>query len=196
MHDGVGERPGGKKPEQMLVTLTFCIFQFSVDTNLHVNELMEAAKAPNCTSEDGLLGVPPETVQQLEGVQHCRNRHNATADGRRASREKVQRGREGGVLSTAEDEQEDEIRGRNDDEEEEGEEGEERGCKSRALGVLRDLRVFHSGKLRDWKEALRECASMLNGAPPGGGDQPCPSEAGTRFYLLSELVRIFKTARQ
>ncbi|XP_030609951.1 death domain-containing protein 1 [Archocentrus centrarchus] len=131
-------------------------------TNLHVNELMEAAKPPNCASEDGLPMVLTETVQELEGVRYGRNHPNATADGRRSSREKTQRGREGGMLRTAEDEKEDE-------------EQEEQGCKSKGLGVLRELSVFHSGKLRDWKQALRECAAMLNSTPPGGGDQQCPS---------------------
>ncbi|XP_076737895.1 death domain-containing protein 1 isoform X1 [Maylandia zebra] len=117
---------------------------------------MEGQKPPDCTSEDRLLIALAETVQELEGVQCCGD-HLDTAMG--------------GRMEEGEDEREDERR-RRSKEQQEGD------CKKRALGVLREVSVFHSCRLRAWKQALRRCSSTLSSSPPGGGAQQHPSTTG------------------
>uniref|UniRef100_A0AAZ1XUH5 Death domain containing 1 n=1 Tax=Oreochromis aureus TaxID=47969 RepID=A0AAZ1XUH5_OREAU len=117
---------------------------------------MEGQKPPDCTSEDRLLIALAETVQKLEGVRCCGDHHDAAAGGR---------------MDEGEDEREDERRRRS-------KEQQERDCKKRALGVLREVSVFHSCRLRAWKQALRQCSSTLSSSPPGGGAQQHPATTG------------------
>lgn len=70
-------------------------------------------------------------------------------------------------------EKEDEESGRNA-----GEEKEENECKQKVLGVLRELSVFHSDRVKTWGQVLRECAHMLCYSPPEGSDQQHPSTTG------------------
>ncbi|GLD53771.1 death domain-containing protein 1 [Lates japonicus] len=74
------------------------------------------------------------------------------------------------MLGPAEDEEEDEGRRRSANEEQV-----EKECKQKVLEALKELSVFHSERVAAWREALRECAAILNKSPPGGGDQQCPS---------------------
>uniref|UniRef100_A0AAZ1XBE2 Death domain containing 1 n=1 Tax=Oreochromis aureus TaxID=47969 RepID=A0AAZ1XBE2_OREAU len=74
-------------------------------------------------------------------------------------------------MDEGEDEREDERRRRS-------KEQQERDCKKRALGVLREVSVFHSCRLRAWKQALRQCSSTLSSSPPGGGAQQHPATTG------------------
>ncbi|XP_047434544.1 death domain-containing protein 1 isoform X2 [Mugil cephalus] len=128
---------------------------------------MDEAK-PLCglKSEDGLLVVLTETIQGLEAVRRGRHRHNGTVGVRRCLGEDEQRRSEGGTLSPAGDEKEDERRGLRVDGEQEEKESERK-----VLGVLREMSVLYSGRLEVWRGALRKCASVFMKSPAGGGDR-------------------------
>ncbi|XP_026154399.1 death domain-containing protein 1 [Mastacembelus armatus] len=121
-----------------------------------------------------------ETIQGLEAVRQSRNHHNRPVGRRgytegepgRGGGEEVVRNEEG-MLSPAEDEEEDEVRGRRDDEERV-----EKECKRKVLGVLRELSVFHVDRVTAWRKTLGECACMRNKPPAEGSDQQHPSTAG------------------
>nr|XP_019951350.1 PREDICTED: uncharacterized protein LOC109634931 [Paralichthys olivaceus] len=64
-------------------------------------------------------------------------------------------------------------------------------CKQKVVGVLKELRVFHSERMTAWREALSECACMLNKSPPRGGDQQDASITdffSDTFQSLSEDI--------
>ncbi|KAM4536624.1 death domain-containing protein 1 isoform 1-T1 [Odontesthes bonariensis] len=136
-----------------------------METNLHVSKRINEANPPLGTwSEDGLI-VSTEVARRVEGVRGCRNHGGGSVRG----------SREEGELSPSEDQKEDERRSVD-------KEQEEKACKQKVLGVLRELSVFHSEKLTDLREVIRECALMCKRSPPGGGVQRHPdiTECKTR----------------
>ncbi|XP_040887748.1 death domain-containing protein 1 [Toxotes jaculatrix] len=149
-----------------------------MDENLHLNEQMDEAESLNDRRrEDSLHNTLTETIQAVEADRRPRDHHQETVGMRRrtgepgrGAGEEIQRGSEEIMLSPSDDDRQDEGRGRSADEEQV-----EKECKRKVLGVLTELRVFHSERLRAWREALRECVSMLNESPPGGSDQQYPS---------------------
>lgn len=163
------------RPDLTLLNVSFGVFQHSMDAYLQVNGQMDGAKRLRGTkSEDSLLVALTETIQGLEAVRRSRDQHNGTAGGRRCLGQDEQRGSEEGTLSAAEDERGDERRGLCVDEEQE-----EKECRQKVLGVLRELSGFYSGRLEVWRGALRKCAAMFMKCPAGGDDLQRPSPAGT-----------------
>ncbi|CAB1439138.1 unnamed protein product [Pleuronectes platessa] len=59
----------------------------------------------------------------------------------------------------------------------------------RFLGVLRELRVFHSERVAAWREALRECVCMLSRSPLGGGDLQDASTSGAGSNSFSDIFQ-------
>lgn len=170
------EKGAENSPGETLLTLFCCIFQLSVDEVLHLSRRMDEAESLHGRRrEDVLLNVLTETIRGLEAVRRCRDRGAAGGRGRmcgepgRGRGEEMKRGREEGTLSPAGEEREDEERGGN---------AEEKECKRRVLGVLRDLSVFHSDGVTAWREVLRDWAHMFAKSPPGGSDQQHPSPTG------------------
>ncbi|XP_033507944.1 death domain-containing protein 1 [Epinephelus lanceolatus] len=143
-----------------------------MDANLHENKQKESPHGRR--SEQSLLDMLAETIQGLEAVRRCRNHHSETVGGRRSIGEEPGRGRGEEMLGPAEDEEDDAGRRRHADEERE-----ERECKQRVLGVLRELSVCHADRVTAWRGVLRECARMLLKCPPGGSDQQHPSTTDT-----------------
>ncbi|XP_056225254.1 death domain-containing protein 1 isoform X2 [Seriola aureovittata] len=152
-----------------------------MDDDLLANKQTDEAESLHGGSEEeSLLNMLTETIQGVEADRQSTDHYKQTVGGRRCTGkepgrgEEIQRGSEERMLSPAEDEEEDEEegegRGRNTNEEQL-----EKECKQKVLRVLKELSVFHSERVAAWKEALRECASMLNKCPPGGGDQQCTS---------------------
>uniref|UniRef100_A0A3B4VGA0 Death domain containing 1 n=1 Tax=Seriola dumerili TaxID=41447 RepID=A0A3B4VGA0_SERDU len=148
-----------------------------MDDDLLANKQTDEAESLHGRrEEDSLLNMLTETIQGVEADRRSTDHYKQTVGGRRCTGEEpgrgeeIQRGSEERMLSPAEDEEEDEEegegRGRNTNEEQL-----EKECKQKVLRVLKELSVFHSERVAAWKEALRECASMLNKCPPGGGDQ-------------------------
>ncbi|KAM9425722.1 death domain-containing protein 1 [Pholidichthys leucotaenia] len=153
---------------------------------------MDEAKPPYSTrSGDSLLIMLTETIQWLKGVRHCRDHHNGARGEKKCFREEIRRGSEASHLSPAGDERGDKGRGRDDDEE-------EKEYKMKALGVLRDLSVFHSDRLTAWREALRECVPMLDKSPPRGPDQPHPSATENTQYkpISNSFCNILQNIRE
>ncbi|XP_031145827.1 death domain-containing protein 1 isoform X2 [Sander lucioperca] len=167
-----------------------------MDANLHVNKLMDEAESLHGRrSENSLLNMLTETLRGLEAVRRCRDHRNGTVGWRRCIEEEpgrgggeeIQRGSEEGMLSPAEDKEDDEESGRNADEERE-----KRACKQRVLGVLRELSVFHSDRVTAWRGVLRECAHQ---SQPGGSYQQHLSTTDTECKVtpcsdsFSEIVQ-------
>lgn len=150
-----------------------------MNTNLHVIEKMDEALC-NTRSDDSLLNMLTETVQELDAVID-RAYHNGRAGGRRCKGEELcrsgakekQRRSEDGMLSPAEDDKEDEGRGRSVDEEQA-----ERECKKSVLRALRELSIFHSERVTAWRKAC-----MFNKPPPEGSDQQQSSATGMRRHV-------------
>ncbi|KAM8747598.1 death domain-containing protein 1 isoform 2-T3 [Acanthopagrus schlegelii] len=151
-----------------------------MDENLHLNKQKdEAEPLHDRRREDCLFHVLTESVRRLEAVRRRRDHHDGAAGGRRRSSE--ERGREEAPRDCpAEGEKEDEERGRNADEERE-----ERAREQKVMKVLRELGVFHSGRVAAWREVLRECAHMLAEPPAGGGDQQHPSTTESKVTPCS-----------
>nr|XP_046237533.1 death domain-containing protein 1 [Scatophagus argus] len=147
-----------------------------MDENLHLRKQMDEAESLDDRRRQGeLLIMLTETIRGLEVVRRHRDHHNGVLGGRRSRTEgpgrdrgeEIQGGGEEGMLNPEEGEK----GGRNADEGQQ-----EKACKQKALGVLRELSVFHSDRVAAWREALRECACMLAKSPPGGSDQPSPND--------------------
>ncbi|XP_034082237.1 death domain-containing protein 1 [Gymnodraco acuticeps] len=139
-----------------------------MDANLHVDKLMDEEESRHGRRrKNSLLNMLTETCGGLEAVRSRRKHNDGTVGGRksigeepgRGKGEEIQSGSEEGMLSHAEDKEDDE---------------EERLCKQRVLGVMRELSVFHSERVTAWRGVLRDCA---NKSPPGDSDQ---QEASTR----------------
>lgn len=161
----------------MLLTLICCVFQLSMDETLHLSKQMIEAETPHGRRrEDSLLNMLTETLRRLEAVRGSRGHHDGAVGGRRCTGEggeEIQRGSEEGTVSPAEGEKEGGEGRRSADEERE-----EKECKQKVLGVLRELSAFHSGRVAAWRGVLRECAHMLAKSPPGGSDQQHPPTTG------------------
>lgn len=128
-----------------------------MDANLHVNKPMDDAESLHGRrSEHSLLNVLTETIRGLGAVRRRRDHRDGTVGGRTLI----------GGEDDSEDEEEDEERGAD-------EEREERECKQRVLGVLRELSVCHSDRVAAWRGVLREYMS-----PPGGSGLQHLSTAG------------------
>ncbi|KAI3376382.1 hypothetical protein L3Q82_016863, partial [Scortum barcoo] len=156
--------------------------ELSMDGNLHLNTQMIEAETlyGRGRTEESLLNVLTETFQGFEAVRRSRShRRKCTREGG----EETQGGSEGGMLGPAGGEEEYEERERNADEERE-----ERECKRRVLGALRELSVFHSDRVTAWREVLRECACMLAKPPPGGRKQQHPSTTGMCAHLTDACL--------
>ncbi|XP_070786242.1 death domain-containing protein 1 [Enoplosus armatus] len=158
-----------------------------MDANRHVNkEMDEAESLHGRRREDSLLNALTETIRGLEAVRRCRDHHNGTVGGKRCTGEEpgrgggegIQRGSEEGMLSPEDGVKGNEERGGNV-----YEEREEKECKQKVLGVLRELSVFHSDRVTAWREVLRDCAHMVAKSPPGGSDQQHPSTTNTEFKV-------------
>ncbi|XP_074480227.1 death domain-containing protein 1 [Sebastes fasciatus] len=119
-----------------------------MDANLHVNKPMDDAESLHGRrSEHSLLNVLTETIRGLGAVRRRRDHRDGTVGGRTLI----------GGEDDSEDEEEDEERGAD-------EEREERECKQRVLGVLRELSVCHSDRVAAWRGVLREYMSPLGGS--------------------------------
>ena len=136
--------------------------------------------------EEALHSSSTEATQGGEAHRSARVHREETVGRRRRTGggggEETQTGGEERMLGPAEYEREDE--GRRGSEDELQLEGE---CRQKVLGVLKELRVFHSERVAAWREALRECACMLSKSPPGGGDQQDASTAGRK---LSSIINV------
>lgn len=141
-----------------------------MDANLHVDKLMDEEESRHGRRrKNSLLNMLTETCGGLEAVR-SRRKHNEGTVGEsksigeepgRGEGEEIQSGSEEGMLSPAEDKEDDE---------------EERLCKQRVLGVMRELSVFHSERVTAWRGVLRDCA---NKSPPRDSDQQEASTTGT-----------------
>ncbi|KAF7659897.1 hypothetical protein LDENG_00291350 [Lucifuga dentata] len=157
-----------------------------MDKNLDLIKRMDTAESPHSRwREDSLLGTLIEAIQGLEAVRHSRDLYNETIGGKRCIGGEP--GREGGEkieigrIRPAGNEKENEgmARGRWSTEEEQ----KEKECKKKALGMLRELSVFH---LTAWRKALRASACMFDDSPAGGNVQQHPSRKGSHGPLESD----------
>lgn len=161
-----------------------------------MNEQMDEAESLHGRGrEDTLLNMLTETVRGVDIVtrsrDHRHHHHEEAVGWRRCKGVEPARGGGGEaqisseekMLGPAEDEEEDEGRRRSANEEQV-----EKECKKKVLEALKELSVFHSERVAAWREALRECAAMLNKSPPGGGDQQCPSTMGMGADLTDRCV--------
>ncbi|XP_062240528.1 death domain-containing protein 1 [Platichthys flesus] len=134
--------------------------------------------------EEALHSSSIETTRAGEADRSSRVRPEETVGRRRCTGggggEETQTGGEERMLGPAEYEG---RRGRDDELQLEEE------WKQKVLGVLRELRVFHSERVAAWREALRECACMISRSPPGGGDQQDASTAGAGSESFSDTFQ-------
>ncbi|XP_053272669.1 death domain-containing protein 1 [Pleuronectes platessa] len=134
--------------------------------------------------EDALHSSSTETTQGGEADRSARVHQEETVGRRRCTGggggEEAQTGGEERMLGPAEYE----GRSGRDDELQLEEE-----CKQKVLGVLRELRVFHSERVAAWREALTECACMLSRSPLGGGDLQDASTSGAGSNSFSDIFQ-------
>ncbi|XP_053199071.1 death domain-containing protein 1 [Scomber japonicus] len=138
-----------------------------MDNHLHLSKQIDECPHGE-TREDSLLNMLTDTIRGLEAVTFSTDHYNGPVGGRRCIGEETETEIEEGMHSPAETVTESEgmERGKSADEEQQ-----EKECKKKALGVLREVSVFHSNRVTAWREALRDCACILNKTPPGGANQ-------------------------
>ena len=138
-----------------------------MDNHLHLSKQIDECPHGE-TREDSLLNMLTDTIRGLEAVTFSTDHYNGPVGGRRCIGEETETEIEEGMHSPAETVTESEgiERGKSADEEQQ-----EKECKKKALGVLREVSVFHSNRVTAWREALRDCACILNNSPPGGANQ-------------------------
>ncbi|XP_062300443.1 death domain-containing protein 1 [Scomber scombrus] len=136
-----------------------------MDNHLHLSKQIDECPHEE-TREDSLLNMLTDTIRGLEAVTFSTDHYNGTVGGRRCIGEETETGIEEGMHSPAETESEGMGRRKSADEEQQ-----EKDCKKKSLAVLREVSVFHSNRVTAWREALRDCACILNKYPPGGANQ-------------------------
>lgn len=174
MHYGLTNVRRKSKLTYSRPAVTCCVFQLSMDANLHVSKKMDEAQG-DAGSDDSLLNMLSETIRGLEAVK-LRNHHNEIV-GRKGEepcireREETWRKSDVWMLSPTEYDKENKRRGSTDEEQ-------VKECKKDVLRVLRELSIFHSDRVTAWRKVLRGSAWVFNKSPPEGSNQQQLSTAG------------------
>lgn len=117
-------------------------------------------------SEDRLLYTLTEAMHQLEAVSLLRSPCGRGTSGRRRPGEGPHEEDEDnrGVAAAT---------------------GAERRCMLKVLLVLKELGTSHAVRAAAWRDALRECANMLENRPPGGSKHQHQPTKGTESFLMA-----------
>lgn len=131
---------------------------------------MEEAEPLDTHREVGLLRMLVEAARELKALRSFRGLRLAVERGRGAE---DGGGGKGGEV-------EEEAEGGSPDEEE---------CIWKVLHMLREVSISHSDSVTSWREALRECACILEKSPPECSNQP-PAPAGDsgRFWSIKDKL--------